>query len=221
MAGYTFHEARPADQELILNFVYEHFVPHEPINSAINLCGVGYRMPYFDNWLLGYLNKKDTLVLMAKDDAETLLGLVIIEVEKKQSDSNHLKEEKSCPIYERCPEKLQKIFDFLDWLDKNADIENTYQVNQWGDIMILACRSNQRVPGLGTALIEEGIRLMEERGVSVLTTTATSHFSSRIFMKLGFKEVMMTSYEDYKVDGEVVFKTSEPHTHARKYVRKK
>ena len=40
-------------------------------------------MPYFDNWLLGYLNKKDTLVLMAKDDAETLLGLVIIEVEKK------------------------------------------------------------------------------------------------------------------------------------------
>ena len=55
----------------------------------------------------------------------------------------------------------------------------------------------------------------------VLTTTATSHFSSRIFMKLGFKEVMITSYEDYKIDGEVVFKTSEPHTHARKYVRKK
>ena len=85
----------------------------------------------------------------------------------RQSDSNYLKEEKSCPRYERCPEKLQKIFDFLDWLDKNADIENTYQVNQWGDIMILACRSDQRVPGLGTALIAEGIRLMEEKGVSV------------------------------------------------------
>ena len=44
---------------------------------------VACRMPYFDEWLLSYLNKDDTLVLMAKDDRETLLGLVIIEVEKQ------------------------------------------------------------------------------------------------------------------------------------------
>lgn len=85
--------------------------------------------------------------------------------------------------------------------------------------MILACRSDTRVPGLGTALVKEGIRVMENRGFSVLTGTATSHFSGRIFQKLGFHEVSAQSYEEYRVDGEVVFKTAAPHTHARQFVR--
>lgn len=40
-------------------------------------------MPYFDGWLQGYIEKEDTLVILAKNAEEDLLGMVIIEIEKK------------------------------------------------------------------------------------------------------------------------------------------
>jgi len=220
MTGYTFLCAKLEDQPQILDFLNEHFVPHEPINCAINLCEAGYRMPYFDGWVREYLEKDDTLVLLAKDDAaDELLGLVIIAVESSKPSVDTATLEKQCPRFEKCPEKLTKIFDFLEWVKKDLDMEKTYKVEKWGDVMILTCRSDIRVPGLGTALVKEGMRVMEDRGIRVLTTTATSHFSGRIFQKLGFQEISTKSYTDYLVGGEVVFNTTEPHTHARQYVK--
>lgn len=220
MSGYTFQHAKAEDDKLILDFLNEHFVPYEPINCAINLCEVGYRMPYFDGWVQGFIEKKDTVVILAKDEKEDLLGMVIIEIEKnRKMPSNSPTSEKPCPRYERCPKKLTKIFNFLDWLKRDLDVQKEYKVEEWGDIMILACRSDIRVPGLGTALVKEGIRVMEDRGFTVFTGTATSHFSGRIFQKLGFHEVSAQSYDEYRVDGEVIFKTTAPHTHARQFVR--
>jgi len=219
MSGYTFHRAKAEDHKTILDFLNEHFVPYEPINSAINLCEVGYRMPYFDGWVQSYLDNEDTLVVLARDEKDQLLGMVIFVIEKRKISTYSPTSEKPCPCYERCPEKLTKIFNFLDWLKRDLDIEKKYQVEKWGDIMILACRSDIRVPGLGTALVKEGMRVIEDRGIRVLTGTATSHFSGRIFQKLGFQEVSAQRYDEYQVDGEVVFKTTEPHTHARQFVK--
>ena len=75
--------------------------------------------------------------------------------------------EKPCPRFERCPEKLTKIFNFLDQLKRDLDVQKDYEVEEWADIMILACRSDTRVPGLGTALAKEGIRVMEDHGFTV------------------------------------------------------
>lgn len=220
MSGYSLMQSSSDDHAQILDFLNEHFVPYEPINSAINLCEVGYRMPYFDAWITGYLEKEDSLVITARGEQEELLGLVIIQVEKstKLSLPSSLPAQQ-LPRHARCPEKLQKIFNFLSWLKKDLDIEKEYKVDQWGDIMVLACRSDIRIPGLGTALIKEGVRVLEERDIKVFTTTATSAFSSRIFEKLGFQEVGVQKYEEYKVEGEVVFPTTEPHSHARQFVR--
>ena len=43
MADYKITEAEEKDHEEILDFLNEHFIPHEPINAAINLCEKGYR----------------------------------------------------------------------------------------------------------------------------------------------------------------------------------
>ena len=53
----------------------------------------------------------------------------------------------------------------------------------------------------------------------VMTAHASSHFSSRIFQKVGFHEVFCQSFMEYKEGGEVVFPTAETHTHARLYVK--
>ena len=55
--------------------------------------------------------------------------------------------------------------------------------------------------------------------LKVIASIATSYFSGRIFEKCGFKDVYSHKYEDYRVDGKLVFHTNEPHTTARYYVR--
>ena len=72
-----------------------------------------------------------------------------------------------CSRFERCPEKLTRIFTFLDSLKEDLNIQKNYNVKQWADIMILACRPEARIPGLGTELVKEGMRLMEQQGITV------------------------------------------------------
>ncbi len=43
MSTYKIIKAGKNDNEEILNFMNEYFVPDEPINAAINLCQRGYR----------------------------------------------------------------------------------------------------------------------------------------------------------------------------------
>ena len=52
-------------------------------------------------------------------------------------------------------------------MKKDIDMAKDYNVDKWADIMILVCRSDTRVPGLGTALIKEGITIMKDRGITV------------------------------------------------------
>ena len=40
-------------------------------------------MPYFDGWVQGFIEKNDTVVILARDEKEDLLGMVIIEIEKR------------------------------------------------------------------------------------------------------------------------------------------
>ena len=43
MTEYSITRAEQKDNEEIIDFLDEHFVPFEPINAAINLCEKGYR----------------------------------------------------------------------------------------------------------------------------------------------------------------------------------
>ena len=47
MEGIVFSEAEPCEVGEIIDFMNEHFVPHEPLNIAINLCEAGYRKALF------------------------------------------------------------------------------------------------------------------------------------------------------------------------------
>ena len=53
----------------------------------------------------------------------------------------------------------------------------------------------------------------------VITGIATSHYSGKIFQKLGFNLLTETSYDDYRVDGVVVFPPTEPHTHVKLFLK--
>lgn len=217
MEGCKLSKGTPEEEQEVLDFLHVHFVPVEPINEAIGLCEIGYRIPYFDAWVSACLRKEDTVLRLARDEQGVLLGLVIIGIvnasDKDEEDDQEL------PRWRKCPDKMHKIFAFLGQVKSGVDVGRDYGVTQWGDIMILACNSNRRVPGLGTALTKAAMQDIEEQGVKVITTIATSHYSSKIFAKMGFKEVHSVNYADYLVDGELVFPPKDPHTQAKLFVK--
>ena len=47
-------------------------------------------MPYFDSWVQGYIDREDTLIILAKNEKDELLGMVIIEVEKRYNIREHI-----------------------------------------------------------------------------------------------------------------------------------
>jgi len=220
MEGCIFSRGTPEEEQEVLDFLHVHFVPVEPINEAIGLCELGYRIPYFDAWVSDCLQKEDTVLRLARDDRGVLLGLVIIGiVNANDKEEEEEEEDKDLPRWKKCPDKMHKIFAFLGHLKSGVDIGQDYSVSQWGDIMILACNTDRRVPGLGTALTKAALSDMEEQGVKVFTTTATSHYSAKIFAKMGFEEVRSVKYMDYLVDGEIVFPPKEPHTQAKLFIK--
>ena len=223
MSSYELILSGPEESQAVLDFIAEHFIPHEPINAAIKLVEPGYRMPFFDRWLESQLILEDTVTVVARDSQTgQMLGVCILEMErvKIQAYSPQPGEATSSPSYSVCPEKLKKIFAFLDWMKEDLDVAGEFGVEEWADVMILACRADKRTPGLGTELVRRGVEIMEDRGVKVITGTATSHFSARIFSKLGFTTLKECLYEDYKVDGgQVIFPPSHPHTSAKQFIK--
>ena len=178
-------------------------------------------MPYFDAWIQSCLEKKDTVTLIARDeDDNEVLGVVIVELLKnKDAETTEDAPVKGKPNV--FPQKLDAIFTFLDWMKKDLDLKRDHGIEQWADVAILACNIDRRKPGLGTKLVDQAVNIMiEEVGVKALTSIATSHYSGKIFQKLGFDLVQKTSYDEYKVDGKIVFPTEQPHSHARLFLKK-
>ena len=132
------------------------------------------------------------------------------------------------------PKKLKQIFDFIDMMKSHVDISRDFHVDTWADVEFLACHAEKRIPGLGTELIARGVQKLQEMGIKVrtlsfhielsyrfkvVTVHASSYFSSRIFINNDFRPIFSQKFEDYKIKGDVIFPTEEPHTMATLFVK--
>ena len=75
------------------------------------------------------------------------------------------------------PEKLQRIFDFIDFMKSHVDLARDYGAETWAEVELLACHSATRVPGLGTELIARGVQKLREDGVEVIKMKRIKRFN--------------------------------------------
>ena len=168
MSHYEVLQAGPEDHSAVLDFVAEHFVPHEPLNCSMNLLSPGYRIPFFDRWLESYLRQEDTVTMVGRHvETGEMLGVCVVEVERSSFKSYSPSPTDTGPSYSVCPEKLRKVFAFLDWLKLDLDIGKECEVKEWGDVILITCRSDLRTPGLGTELARRAVQAVRDRGVKV------------------------------------------------------
>jgi len=221
MAKIDIRIAGPSEYLSVVDFVNTNFVPREPTCEAQGLCpDEGYRMPFFDSWCMARIKREGSLVVVAETGEKELVGVGF---------ACHMKpgeeEVEDEPVTEktqrthRVPEKFQRIMNFLGWFEEKGvakDVSSSPpDENGRLDYTIITTRAEgPRIPGVGTAMVKKMVEIGRQRGIKHQTVLATSVFSAKVFQNNGFKVCATCPYEDYKVDGKVVFRTESPHTHA-------
>ena len=71
---------------------------------------------------------------------------------------------------------------------------------------------NYRRFGIATKLVQKSIKLARSRRFEVVKAEATGKYSQKLYSKLNFDILFEILYNDYKVDGEVVFNNMGIHT---------
>ena len=87
------------------------------------------------------------------------------------------------------------------------------------ELFILTTHSTHRYPGLGTETARHTLALAKRHGFGHCVTEATSLYSQKVFARLDFDTVAERRYDEYQVDGRVVFPRHGPHESAKLMVK--
>ena len=67
----------------VVEFLNQHFLPHEPMNISIGLIQPGYRIPFFDAMVRSHLEREDTLLVTARDtETGEMMGVAVFIMER-------------------------------------------------------------------------------------------------------------------------------------------
>ena len=141
-------------------------------------------MPFFDAMVREVLEGNNTLTLLARDKNKELMGLIMISSKTSRcvrifhiwissydisSSSSAIEDSPppKLPIYAQMPAKFSKIMTLLKIMKNEMNIPRDYKVNTWSDVDFLVCRSDTRIPGLGTQLCKKALAILLQRGVKV------------------------------------------------------
>ena len=119
------------------------------------------------------------------------------------------------------PEGMRKINGILQALRAKCDVYEQYNVTERMDFDALGVHRDHRRKGIGLKIMKAAIALVKNFGISpiLIKGEASSNFSQKIYEKCNFDELGEILYNDYKEDGDVVFKMPEQQKSVKYYVR--
>ena len=105
-------------------------------------------------------------------------------------------------------EGFRKILGITGELNKICNVYDHYKVDEYIGFLALGVHKDYRRQGIGLKIQKAAVAMAINFGVGpvLLKVEATSNFSKKIFEQLGFDTLGELLYENYKENGEVVFK---------------
>ncbi|XP_052818383.1 arylalkylamine N-acetyltransferase 1-like [Mya arenaria] len=115
---------------------------------------------------------------------------------------------------------MRKEFEFIEAMNMEVNVFETYGIDELIQFLGLGVSAKYRRRGFGATLMQAGVKLASNLGIEpiYIKGEGSSNYSQRIYEKLGFKTLFTKKFEDYKVDGEVVFKNTGEHKNTKGYL---
>lgn len=111
------------------------------------------------------------------------------------------------------------IIRFLDFVSSQYDPWTQLDMNSILSFQYMAVHRDYRGRHISSKMLEFTFDFMRHEKIPLAHVVATSAYSQAVFKKLKFDLVYQIKYEDYKVDGKVVFHTEPPHTQCAIFIK--
>ncbi|KAL0277039.1 UNVERIFIED_CONTAM: hypothetical protein PYX00_004461 [Menopon gallinae] len=192
----------------VLKNMRENFLPDEPLSYSLGLADDEVAVAdMFAVWN-EFMDRKLVLICLLENRDElgddSLPVLVGCNMTGPKQADDHSEEPRS-PI-------AKKIFDFIHYTESNLDVFNRYGVDVLMYAMGLSVDRRFRGQGIGLEILKSRYEMGRAVGIGLTMTVFTAIGSQKQAERAGFETIYEIAYEDYKVDGEVVFKITSPKT---------
>ena len=191
----------------LMKFLTDHFNTDEPMARSIGL-------QYDDevNSLMKEIYKENISILLISDLTGEIIACRTIAIGKKDEEVDWTK---------FTNEKLATIFKFISHKKKEMDVFKRFNVNTSINFVQLGTNRNYRHQGIASKMMEVALLFCKELGINPVCVAGegSTNYSQRIYEKNGFETLHIIYYDEYKENGEVVFKNMAPHKSTKIYVK--
>ena len=146
------------------------------------------------------IQKNMSLMLIDDSTDEVVACRVTNLAEKSEKFLDELKNTKT--------EQIKIIIDLINHLKSLCDTLSHYDVDNAVHFLALGVHKDYRRRGIGGKVMSAAVEIVRQLGLGpvVVTGEGTSNYSKSIYEKLGFETNAEVIYDEYKVNGELVFK---------------
>lgn len=115
--------------------------------------------------------------------------------------------------------KFAPIIQLIDQMDEWFTSRHRVAAGQYLHILLTGISRRCRHRDVSLRVVAENLRLAEQKGFSGALGESTTTLAARAAMKNGFREQFAISYQDFKIDGDPVFKDMGPKAKCRLMVK--
>ncbi|KAK4886710.1 hypothetical protein RN001_002981 [Aquatica leii] len=210
---YEIRAATENDSEAIVYHLRKFFFKDEPLNVAVELTNSEKSScEELESYSLKSICEGTSL--MAITSSNYVIGVCL---NANVSKNEICEEEKAI-----CP-KFAMVKKFLDYSGNEGTKAISKQFPNVDKIMlvkIVSTDSAWRGKGIAKELLDKSRKIGQQLGYGLMRVDCSSYYSAKAVARLGFQCVYELKYEDYKENGQPVFKTKEPHSAFSVYVQK-
>lgn len=207
-AGFAIRELTESDGPRLVEFLRRFFLRDEPLNAAVGIMADGEgSSPEQERFCLAAL--PEGLSLQAVDaESGKVLGVSLSRLHRPGLEAEAANEANACPdpafrhilrliafVDQQVSEKMRHLFPG----------EDLRQV----EVQVVSVDAAARGRGIAKALLQRTRDLARQVGARLVRIDCSSVFSARAAQRLGFQQVFSLRYDQYRPDGQLVFKPSE------------
>ncbi|VDI03087.1 Hypothetical predicted protein [Mytilus galloprovincialis] len=196
-----------ARTESLLTFIREHFHPDEVLAKSL-----GYDVDEEFDQLFKISHKDNLSLLLISDKTDEIIACrtIILANRAKSFDFSKLKND-----------KLIKLFIFITHKNEEMNVYKRFNIDTCVDFVFLGTHKEHRRQGIAFKIFQAALQFSKELGIDpvCIKGEGTGIFSQRVYEKSGFETLHDFIYDDYKVDGDIVFKDTGIHKSTKVYVK--